>query len=38
MRTDFILSAEIIAITLGTVAKRTLGRPRCWWCQLASPW
>ena len=32
VRTDFILSAEIIAITLGTVAAKPLDAPssRCW--------
>jgi uncharacterized protein len=32
IRTDFILSAEIIAITLGTVAEAAFGtQVACWW-------
>ena len=32
VRTDFILSAEIIVISLGTVAaRRSASRWRCWW-------
>ena len=38
VRTDFILSAEIIVITLGTVARRAVRarRWRCWWASRSS--